>query len=370
MATQADDVEAVAAAEAQFLDGLARQLRLRRQRDFGQPQLVGVQAVVGGVERHGLQAQRLVGAEQADGRAGEVHQQHVAGFQLGVAGGHEQQGAELALALDGDDVDAVLAAQLELVQGLPRERVGAYPQASFALAEVVGAGQVGEGQARRRGGVVTACAAEPAAGGEHVEHAQDQHGEADGRGAEEAEAVKAGAAQFAVHHHVRRRGHQGEHAADEAGEGQRHHQPRRWDLQPRGDAEHDRDEDGDHAGGAHHRAEPGDAEHEQHQQAGFAAAGAGHQRVAQAVGDAGAHQAVADDEQRGDQHDAGVAEAGQGLFGAEHAAERQGHEGQQGDGVHAWAVAHEEGDDHQQQAEYPDELRDHGGAPGWGVIAP
>src|SRR5690606_19864929 len=93
-------------------------------------------------------------------------------------------------------------------------------------------------------------------------------------------------------------------------------------------------------------------QHQQDQQAYLAVAGAGHQPVAEAIGDTGAHQAIADNEQRGNQQDVGVAEAGQGAGQVEQAAEWQYQQHQQGDGVHARFVADKQYDGDQQQAEY------------------
>ena len=50
---------------------------------------MGMQAVVGVFQWQWLQAQLGIAVEQADGRAGDVHQQYVAGFQQGVAMGDQ-----------------------------------------------------------------------------------------------------------------------------------------------------------------------------------------------------------------------------------------------------------------------------------------
>ena len=177
---------------------------------------------------------------------------------------------------------------------------------------------------------------------------------------EEGEALEAGAAQFAVDHQVRRRRHQGQHAADEAGKGQRHQQAPRRDLHAVGDTQHHGNEDGHHTGGAHHRAEPGDRQHQQHQQARFAAARGAHQPVAQAVGDAGAYQAVADDEQCGDQHHARIAEAGQCLLHAEHTRSGAGRPWPAARPRPCAAVQHEQTDAAGQQGEDQKQIAVHG----------
>ena len=57
-----------------------------------------------------------------------------------------------------------------------------------------------------------------------------------------------GTRQLTVNNHVRRRADQGQHAAHQAGKGQRHHQAPRGHTDATGDTERDRNEDGDHAG--------------------------------------------------------------------------------------------------------------------------
>ena len=152
-----------------------------------------------------------------------------------------------------------------------QDRAGQHAQASLALVEPVISREIGQGVSRFHGRAVL-VGAEPAPRQQHVANPEQQDRQADGREVEEGEALEAGAAQFAVDHQVRRRRHQGQHAADEAGKGQRHQQAPRRDLHAVGDTQHHGNEDGHHAGGAHHRAEPGDRQHQQHQQARFAAA--------------------------------------------------------------------------------------------------
>ncbi|MCX4198439.1 hypothetical protein OMR07_25510, partial [Methylobacterium organophilum] len=74
--------------------------------------------IVGGAQLQRLETEFAVGTEQADGRAGQVHQQDVADEQFGIAGGHQQQVAQTFVALYRDHVDAVLAAQTQGVQCL------------------------------------------------------------------------------------------------------------------------------------------------------------------------------------------------------------------------------------------------------------
>ena len=66
------------------------------------------------------------------------------------------------------------------------------------------------------------------------------------REAEELEARRALAGQLRVDHEVGRGGDQRQHAADQCREAQRHHQPARRRAGVLRDAQHDRDEDGDH----------------------------------------------------------------------------------------------------------------------------
>ena len=76
----------------------------------------------------------------------------------------------------------------------------------------------------------------------------------------------------------------------------------------------------------------------------FAAAGLGDQPVAEPLGDARAHQAVADHEQRGDEDDVRIAKTRQRLAHGEHAGKRQRREHDQGDGVQARLVDREHHD--------------------------
>ncbi|MNC42914.1 hypothetical protein D3C75_917480 [compost metagenome] len=170
-----------------------------------------------------------------------------------------------------------------------------------------------------RAAVLAHFTAEPVAGQQHVADAEREDHQAKRGKAEKAETAFAVAHQFTVHHHVGRCGDQTEHATDQTGKTQRHHQPAGRDLHACGDAQHHRNENGHHPGGAHHRAQPGHTDHQQHQQTHFAVAGAIGHPFADAVGNAGAHQPFADHEQRGDQHHVGVAEAGQGFLDAEDA---------------------------------------------------
>ncbi|MDT4831317.1 hypothetical protein FQZ97_648260 [compost metagenome] len=360
VAPQADHVEVVLAAEGQVGEALADQRGVRRQGYLGHADLVGLLGEVTAAQGQGVQLHGVVEAEQVDVRREQVDQQHVAALQLGGGAGADQLAAEMADALDGHHVEALAAAQVELLQRLAdQRRIRADAQAPLAAGQAVVADQVLEGPARGAALVAVRVVAEPAAGEQHVADAEGEDHQAERGEAEEAEAARAVAHQVAVHHHVGCGGDQGEHAADQPGEGQRHHQPARRQVQAAGDAEHHRDEDRHHSGGAHHRAEPGDAEHQQHQQARLATAGLGHQPVAQPVGDTGAHQAVADHEQRGDQHHVGIGEAGQGFVDAEHAGQRQGDDHQQGDHVEARLVEGEHQHRGEQQGQDPEQFEVH-----------
>ena len=76
----------------------------------------------------------------------------------------------------------------------------------------------------------------------------------------------------------------------------------------------------------------------------FAAAGLRDQPVAEPPRHAGAHQAFADHEQRRDQHDVRIAEAGQRLAHGDHAGEGQHRQHDQRHGVHARLVDREHHD--------------------------
>ena len=85
---------------------------------------------------------------------------------------------------------------------------------------------------------------------------------------------------------------------------------------------------------------------------GFAAACHPGQPLAHRVGDTGAHQPLADDEQRGDQQHRGIAEAGHRFLRRQHAAETEGDDHQQRRYIQSHAIAYEQDDGRQQQAEY------------------
>ena len=149
---------------------------------------------------------------------------------------------------------------------------------------------------------------------QHIDDAQDQHHQANRRDAEKAEAVQSLAQQFTVDHQVGRRRHQGHHPADKPGEAQRHHQPRWRGIHPRRDAKYHRDENGDHPGGAHKRAQTGDGEHQVDQHFGFAVPRHAHQPCPHFGGDSGAHQAIADNKQGGNQDHVRIAESGKSFI--------------------------------------------------------
>ena len=152
------------------------------------------------------------------------------------------------------------------------------------------------------------------------------------------------AREFAVNHHVRRCADQRQHAADESGESKRHHQPGWRNVDAPGNAQGHRNEQGDDPGRTHDRTQAGDGQHEQHEQPCFAASGSRQQPVADTVGDAGADQRLANDEEGCDQDDARLTEAGQRLGGSERAGEHQREQRHDRHRVHAWLV-HDEGDD-------------------------
>ncbi len=363
VATQADHVEPVLRTEAQFQDALAEQGGVRRQSHLGHADLPRLVDEVAGAERQAHQVQLGAAPVHVLRRGEDVQQQHVARLQLGAAADLDHLAVELAYPLQADHVGAQAGAQLQFFQGAADQRRAELDlQAPLAAGQAIVADQVAQGPPclrradfRRAGGV------QPVAREQHVGHADGEHHQAYRGEGEEAEAGMTLARQLAVDHHVRWRGDQGHHAADQSGEGQRHHQPARRDLQLGGDAQDHRDEDRHHPGGTHHRAQPGHRQHQQYQQARFAAAGAGDQPVADLVGHPGTHQAFADHEQRGDQYHAGIAEAGQGFVEGKGSADAEGHDHQQGDHVQAQAVVDEEDDGGGEQADHPEQFEVHAG---------
>ncbi|MCY1414258.1 hypothetical protein D9M71_297050 [compost metagenome] len=225
IAAQADHVKAIAGAKRQFEDALADQLRAGWQRDLSHSQILGLIDEVGGLEVQRLQLHGLAQAAQVVMLGEQVEQQHVALMQHGAGVGGDYPRGELVLALDADHVGAVAGAQLQLAQGVADQwRLGADAQAPLAAVELVVQHQVQQGAAAFHAAILAYLAVEPVPGQQHVADTQHQHHQAERGKAEEAEALLAMAHQLAVHHHVGWRGHQAEHAADQAGEGQRHHQ--------------------------------------------------------------------------------------------------------------------------------------------------
>ena len=361
VAPQPHHVEVVAGTERKFEDALADQLRAWRQRHFRHPQLLGLVDEVGRLEVQRLQLHGLAQAAQVVAVGEQVEQQDIPLLQHGARVGGDHPGGELVLAFDADHVGAMPGAQFQFAQGMAdQRRVRADAQAAFATVEFVVQHQVEQGAAGFHSTILSHFAIEPVAGQQHVANAQYQHHQAERGETEKAEAALAVAHQLAVHDHVGWRGHQAEHAADQPGEAQRHHQPAGGEFQARGNAQHHGDEDRHHPGGTHHRAQAGHRHHQQHQQARLAVAGALAHPFADAVGDAGAYQAFADHEQCSDQYHVGVTETGQGLVHGKDAGERQDEDHQQRNHVHAWAVDDEQHDDDGQQAEDPEQLLVHG----------
>ncbi|MNZ63316.1 hypothetical protein D3C78_814610 [compost metagenome] len=101
---------------------------------------------------------------------------------------------------------------------------GAHPQASFTTGELVVNDQVEQGTAGLRSTVLAHFTTEPVAGQQHIADAQNQDHQTERGKAEKAETGFTVAHQFTVHHHVGRCGDQAEHATDQTGETQRHHQ--------------------------------------------------------------------------------------------------------------------------------------------------
>ena len=246
--------------------------------------------------------------------------------------------------LDREQVHAG-GAQRDFVEPLAHQR-GTFgdEDALLALGEPVALGPFAQSRTTAGGARVDRLRGQQPAREQHVEDAEDEQRQAERREAEEAESLRPLADQFGVDDEVRRGGDEGQHAADEGGKAQRHHQPAWRHAAVLRDAQYDRDEDSDHRRRAHQRAEAAHRRHQQDEQTVLAGACLGVEPVAEAARDAGAHQALPDHEQGGDQDDRRIAEPRQRLVHGDDAGERHRHEHEQRHGVHARPVDHEHGD--------------------------
>ena len=129
-----------------------------------------------------------------------------------------------------------------------------------------------------------------------------------------------------------------------------------------GDSERYRNEDRRDRRRAHDCAESADDEHQEGYQPRLAPAGPHNQPVPDPLRDPGAHEAVADHEQRGDQHDVRVAEAGKRFAHRHDAGQRKRDQHDQRDGVEPRLVDREHDDRGRKQRENEDE-RGHEGGP-------
>ena len=133
-----------------------------------------------------------------------------------------------------------------------------------------------------------------------------------------------------VDHQVGRGGNQGQRAAEECGEGQRHQQVARVTAKPLADAQDHRNEDRHDPGGTHEGAQPGHHQHQQDQEPGLTGPGDARQPDADPHGHPGLHQTLADHEQCRDQDHHGIAEAGHRRGDGEDATQDQGDDHHQG----------------------------------------
>ncbi len=167
------------------------------------------------------------------------------------------------------------------------------------------------------------------ADGHHIDHRDDQQGQADEGKFEVTKWLLTGRGQGISHNDVGRGSGQGQQAAGVGGVGQAHQELRGHTAQAPGRGDHGGHQCGHGAGVADERRQSGRTEHHVDQQTLGTAAGRAQQLVAQPHGDAGARQAFADDEQGGDQDHGGIAEPGQRLLRREDAGQIEGQQGHQ-----------------------------------------
>ncbi len=360
-APQADHGQAVVAPHARLEHGQADQPGLGRHQSLDHAELLRAvgQVAAGPDQRQRLE--RIFLPQRLDleiGRA-DVDQQDVAGPQLGARLGPDDLGPEAVAALDRQEVHAART-QGELPERLSHQgRARRHARAVLPSGQPILFDPVAQGRPARARAVRVGRRREPAPREQHVDDAENQHRHAEGRHAEEVEARRALAHELGIDHEVRCRRDQRQHAADQRREAQRHHQPARRRAGVLREAQHHRDEDRDDRGRAHHRAEPGHSQHQQHQQAGLAAARPRVQPVAEAPGHAGANQALADHEQGRDQDHVRIAEAREGLLHGDDAAQRQRRDHDQRHHVHAWPVDHEHHDRCREQQQDDGEIEAH-----------
>jgi hypothetical protein len=151
-------------------------------------------------------------------------------------------------------------------------------------------------------------------------HRAREQGDADKRELEEAETADAGIASGFGDEHVHRRAGQREHRAGMGGEDQRHQELRGVALEADGDDHHHRQQGRYRAVDADQRGEQRNQQHGQKQKSRPAfLASSTDEKLAGPGGDAGDLEAGADDEERGDEDDGGIAEAAERLTEGQHA---------------------------------------------------
>ena len=349
---QPDHRQPVAAAEGRLDDRLAGQLGVGRHHDLGHADVLRAVAEIGAGEGQRVERELLAERHDVDLRREQIDEQDVLGLQLRRPGGRDDVAGKPPAALDGDQVGAAGGAQVDVPQGLAHQRRPVrHAQPVLAVGELVPLDPVAEGRTRGARGPPLGLRRQPAAGEEHVGDAQDQDGQAERGEAEELKPRHPVADELGVDDEVRRRPDQGHHAADEGRHGERHHELAGGGAGALGDPQGHGNEDGHHARGAHEGAEPGHRRHQQDEQSGLAAARLLVEPVAQPLGDPRAHQTLADDEERSQQHDGRIAEAGQRLAHGDHAREGQHREHDQPHGVHARLVDGEHRDGRREQDE-------------------
>ncbi len=246
----------------------------------------------------------------------------------------------------GDDADAWIGAQLPGVPGAGQQvRPGRHPEVQHVVERVVPHQGPGVPTEVRRHGVTDPVREQPVTEEHDDRDRPHDEGYADDRELGEPEVAHPALLGGLRDHDVDGASGEQQQSACTAREGQRHQQPRRLDRPPQG--HHDRHREQRRHGTVEpdQRGEAGTEQHGEQQQP----VQPGARPADQGLTDPGRHpggvQALAHDEQRGDQDDRWVAEPGERLGQGQDPESVESQRGPHRDELHRPAVEHEQRDD-------------------------
>lgn len=238
----------------------------------------------------------------------------------------------------------LLIGEVGLSQRLPHQRrAGGDQDGGEMTREPVQGGELGLRDAVRRVGRRRRPSRQQAP--PHERHEGDAHEreyQAGWRVAEEAEHLDPVLPQLVVDHDVGRGTDEGEHPAEQRGEGQRDEQPTGRDPEPARHAHHDRHQDRDRAGGAHEARGDGARPHDHDEKTSLGRAADAGELLAEPHRDSRVLQTRADHEEARDHQDDGIGEAGERFARGEHTAEHERGQRHEAHQIERQAVAHEE----------------------------